>query len=141
MRISDWSSDVCSSDLLDPGRPADTRNGNDDHAGGTPRLCHAVVPVRDHSAGDLCAGAEEPMAETADFVSRQGTSGLNVRIRPSGIVPVGSVRVIRLRPLPRPCGACPPRLSPAGKRPCRSEEHTSELTSLMRNSYAVLCLK
>src|SRR3546814_3124220 len=82
-RISDWSSDVCSSDL-----------------------------------GELCAGAEEPMAETSDFVSRQGTSGLNVRIRPSGIVPVGSVRVIRLRPLPRPCGACPPRLSPAGKRPC-----------------------
>src|SRR3546814_8549410 len=24
---------------------------------------------------------------------------------------------------------------------CRSEEHTSELQSLMRNSYAVLCLK
>src|SRR3546814_9223785 len=26
-------------------------------------------------------------------------------------------------------------------RPCRSEEHTSELQSLMRNSYAVFCLK
>src|SRR3546814_10443977 len=26
-------------------------------------------------------------------------------------------------------------------RPLRSEEHTSELQSLMRNSYAVLCLK
>src|SRR3546814_3948902 len=25
--------------------------------------------------------------------------------------------------------------------PCRSEEHTSELQSLMRNSYAVFCLK
>src|SRR3546814_5153282 len=34
-----------------------------------------------------------------------------------------------------------PRRSPA--RPCRrrSEEHTSELQSLMRNSYAVFCLK
>src|SRR3546814_4704661 len=27
------------------------------------------------------------------------------------------------------------------KRPCRSEEHTSELQSLMRNSYDVFCLK
>src|SRR3546814_3732943 len=26
-------------------------------------------------------------------------------------------------------------------RPARSEEHTSELKSLMRNSYAVICLK
>src|SRR3546814_3305739 len=30
-------------------------------------------------------------------------------------------------------------LSPSG--PSRSEEHTSELQSLMRNSYAVFCLK
>src|SRR3546814_10883845 len=33
-------------------------------------------------------------------------------------------------------------LSPMlGTRPIRSEEHTSELQSLMRNSYAVFCLK
>src|SRR3546814_8520604 len=35
------------------------------------------------------------------------------------------------------CGA-PPRCRPWG---CRSEEHTSELQSLMRISYAVFCLK
>src|SRR3546814_1687053 len=29
----------------------------------------------------------------------------------------------------------------ASRRNCRSEEHTSELQSLMRNSYAVFCLK
>src|SRR3546814_9626966 len=29
----------------------------------------------------------------------------------------------------------------AGREPQRSEEHTSELQSLMRNSYAVFCLK
>src|SRR3546814_1332684 len=29
----------------------------------------------------------------------------------------------------------------AGRRPARSEEHTSELQSLMRISYAVFCLK
>src|SRR3546814_6921676 len=43
---------------------------------------------------------------------------------------------------PDPANAAPP---PSLKRPCvlfcRSEEHTSELQSLMRISYAVLCLK
>src|SRR3546814_10297391 len=45
-------------------------------------------------------------------------------------------------------GQCPPRLvEPSGmgdqRRPARqrSEEHTSELQSLMRISYAVFCLK
>src|SRR3546814_5046827 len=40
---------------------------------------------------------------------------------------------------------CPPRLCPpSNSGPCgaiRSEEHTSELQSLMRISYAVFCLK
>src|SRR3546814_20081404 len=35
---------------------------------------------------------------------------------------------------PAPCSTCPPI-------PSRSEEHTSELQSLMRISYAVFCLK
>src|SRR3546814_9629574 len=37
----------------------------------------------------------------------------------------------------------PLRVAMAGARPAaqRSEEHTSELQSLMRNSYAVFCLK
>src|SRR3546814_2251829 len=39
-------------------------------------------------------------------------------------------------PLPPPCK--PPE---AGQRVDRSEEHTSELQSLMRISYAVFCLK
>src|SRR3546814_6155828 len=48
-----------------------------------------------------------------------------------------------------PRGAAPPPRPPAGlRRPAplprvelRSEEHTSELQSLMRKSYAVFCLK
>src|SRR3546814_5607433 len=42
------------------------------------------------------------------------------------------------------CSAClamNPDKVPAGERCARSEEHTSELQSLMRNSYAVFCLK
>src|SRR3546814_4652958 len=35
----------------------------------------------------------------------------------------------------------PEAKSPPSQRPTRSEEHTSELQSLMRSSYAVFCLK
>src|SRR3546814_2502453 len=58
----------------------------------------------------------------------------------------------RLRSITRPiesgmrCGECGTRggrrnLSPARIGMSRSEEHTSELQSLMSNSYAVFCLK
>src|SRR3546814_1244559 len=52
-----------------------------------------------------------------------------VRRRPASIF--SSLRTIARRPCPR----C------RGRRPPRSEEHTSELQSLMRISYAVFCLK
>src|SRR3546814_9020811 len=38
-------------------------------------------------------------------------------------------------------GATPSRLTYDNDMPMRSEEHTSELQSLMRTSYAVFCLK
>src|SRR3546814_8305140 len=38
-------------------------------------------------------------------------------------------------------GQVPPRGQMADDSPIRSEEHTSELQSLMRTSYAVFCLK
>src|SRR3546814_5944687 len=42
----------------------------------------------------------------------------------------------------RPMARCTPRSSPAEQATSiRSEEHTSELQSLMRISYAVFCLK
>src|SRR3546814_4556021 len=37
--------------------------------------------------------------------------------------------------------ACRKSVSPMGASGLRSEEHTSELQSLMRSSYAVFCLK
>src|SRR3546814_7194150 len=46
---------------------------------------------------------------------------------------VGAVVIVR-EPLDR-------ARAHAAERPRRSEEHTSELQSLMRNSYAVFCLK
>src|SRR3546814_17760925 len=54
----------------------------------------------------------------------------------------------RQRPAARPSPAAPPpgsasprRAPPKRRRTGRSEEHTSELQSLMRISYAVFCLK
>src|SRR3546814_9424138 len=41
----------------------------------------------------------------------------------------------------RSCRTTTPGCAIPGRSPCRSEEHTSELQSLMRISYAVFCLK
>src|SRR3546814_4067766 len=41
----------------------------------------------------------------------------------------------------RPRVRVTPERPETGNHPCRSEEHTSELQSLMRISYAVFCLK
>src|SRR3546814_5197702 len=49
----------------------------------------------------------------------------------------------QMRPL-QPAVVCRPAADRDGaefRPPCRSEEHTSELQSLMRISYAVFCLK
>src|SRR3546814_10020225 len=100
MRISDWSSDVCSSDL-------DSRR--DDVDGGL--LGRASLHAR-RPADDLASGAEQ------DGVQR----GFEDRRR----------CIVRDRDRKRP--ARPRNLD-------RSEEHTSELQSLMRISYAVFCLK
>src|SRR3546814_6723554 len=103
MRISDWSSDVCSSDLGDPGRVSD-------HP-----LAFAPLQHLDHRSGEhQCAGVEGLL--TARSVDSAGRSSKGRRSRAG------------LRP----------RLLSFG---VRSEEHTSELQSLMRSSYAVFCLK
>src|SRR3546814_6751350 len=88
MRISDWSSDVCSSDL------------------------------------DLPLAAEQ-----------QKHDGENHQPVPNA---QATHRVLR-NPVTPPSDA--PDYTRPGPRIARSEEHTSELQSLMRISYAVFCLK
>src|SRR3546814_7414713 len=99
MRISDWSSDVCSSDLR-------AANG-------------ARVPQL------RAAGALRPA------VGRTGLA--HGRCAPQAPPRRGH----RFPPDAR----VPHRRQPAPDRLERSEEHTSELQSLMRISYAVFCLK
>src|SRR3546814_10521419 len=95
MRISGWSSDVCSSDLL-----------SEPNIGG--QRCQG------ERAGKIKISAQCDMikiATTAQILNAE--------------TPVGRPR--------RPGREC------QGQH--RSEEHTSELQSLMRISYAVFCLK
>src|SRR3546814_8245883 len=112
MRISDWSSDVCSSDL------------------------QAVAA----GAGD--AFARERVEHRVQRLRRRAQRG-EVR-RVAGRLPRGqSVRIQRVIESAREFA---PRGGDAGYAPgqhlCeRSEEHTTELQSLMRNSYDVFCLQ
>src|SRR3546814_10511583 len=108
MRISDWSSDVCSSDLAGPGVEGDQVDLRGqlvllDEPNQLARIGVAVVLVLQHHIFE----------------------GDAPRIVGGGIAAYKSCELIRL-------------IRKAGMR---SEEHTSELQSLMRISYAVFCLK
>src|SRR3546814_10720719 len=107
MRISDWSSDVCSSDLVPlPGALA------------LPRL---IVTRTTPLPSTYLIGPPTACVRLNPFDSDQ-------RMRPDALLGTSSAR----EPM-------------RSKRPSlptnRSEEHTSELQSLMRISYAVFCLK
>src|SRR3546814_269523 len=117
MRISDWSSDVCSSDL---------------RCGGRTRARHG---------GAAAAGRVLPGRAVADQGAAHGPGRSRRRFG------------ARLPATGKPCAAAPLRAG-AGARAgggrawpggagtaSRSAEHTSELQSLMRISYAVFCLK
>src|SRR3546814_8693265 len=108
MRISDWGSDVCSSDLVD--RPA-ARSERETRRYGV-RVCR-------RGRGGFGGGPD-----------RQGARNDGDR--------VGGRRG-KMRMGPRPRRRRGDRLQ--GGTGARSEEHTSELQSLMRISYAVFCLK
>src|SRR3546814_9617765 len=108
MRISDWSSDVCSSDLRSLYRPGDMV------------MFHKMTP---HSG----------LPNTSD----RFRMSMDVRVAPmTGELPIiGEVR--RFADDAIDIGL------PSGEAvtlSIRSEEHTSELPSLMRISYAVFCL-
>src|SRR3546814_6098666 len=106
MRISDWSSDVCSSDLDNADLPFPLVLTG-------PRSAAAYFEQIDQflrlALGDGVARHYEIIVEDPVAVARRMSRGMS------------KVREHRLD--------------------SRSEEHTSELQSLMRISYAVFCLK
>src|SRR3546814_4027122 len=108
MRISDWSSDVCSSDLR----------------GLADRILNLAAG---HAAGDWTMAFAAALDHTLSFKAL-GDLGPE---RPVMLIgPSGAGKTVTAAKL---C-ACA-RLAE------RSEEHTSELQSIMRISYAVFCFK
>src|SRR3546814_8147360 len=113
MRISDWSSDVCSSDL---------HYGND--AGGS-----RFSPLRQIDATNLARLQPAWVFRTG---KAQGATPVTFEATP--IMAKGRLYI------------CTGRneviaIDAESGRSLRSEEHTSELQSLIRISYAVFCLK
>src|SRR3546814_3924548 len=104
MRISDWSSDVCSSDLCRCGKVGEAQPFQESGLScilyGQDVFHTLLLTVHENAIGPfadrLCEGVTQSVA------NRGNVQGASVS---------------------------------------RSEEHTSELQSLMRNSYAVFCLK
>src|SRR3546814_1753424 len=127
MRISDWSSDVCSSDL------DAALLGLVSQDGPLPQeAAHAGAAVahrgRDHAAHVAPAVDEDRIERQPDGPSE------GVDLRQPGAAPITFGR-LHGRHIAGPAshGVHGPEV--------RSEEHTSELQSLMRISYAVFCLK
>src|SRR3546814_4618692 len=121
MRISDWSSDVCSSDLWSVflvSRGTAARRGK--------KVGQGRCGVPDQRSGLLTDGAFR------EAVLVRPATGKRRMARPSATKKHRRARILRYRT------AGSSRLAPIDDR---SEEHTSELPSLMRISYAAFCLK
>src|SRR3546814_6050291 len=111
MRICDWSSDVCSSDLPKPWTP----------------LLEEIKMIVEAAAGCTFNSALLNLYRgNRDSIGFHSDDEKELGIEPTiASVSFGHERTFILKP--------------KFNRP-RSEEHTSELKSLMRNSYAVFCL-
>src|SRR3546814_9383812 len=120
MRISDWSSDVCSSDLRIGQDQADLLVRVDDIDGAHG---HRRVRIRmDHAI------------EGGDLLVAVGNHRI-VELLPLGRFDILFPAAVRVDRIDRQADRLDAALVP------RSEEHTSELQSLMSSSYAVFCLK
>src|SRR3546814_8369530 len=123
MRISDWSSDVCSSDLEGACQRCLGARRRDRRAGGD------AVGHRAHCR-HLGAELRQSLPDVV-ILERAGTKALPRHVDE----PLDDCAVTDVFEHTRSAAL----ESEGGHR--RSEEHTSELQSLMRNSYAVFCLK
>src|SRR3546814_5553882 len=109
MRISDWSSDVCSSDLVRPiAAVAVARRA-------APFVGLRADRARSRGRRRAPAGRFDRPVDGADAADHRAGDGADNLLR---------VEISRVE-----------------QGGDRSEEHTSELQSLMRISYAVFCLK
>src|SRR3546814_9976210 len=128
MRISDWSSDVCSSDLV------------------VERDAHVDRQYANQDTDDLLFVDGTDTQQAGDQERRRNGRQID-KHRPARQDGAALLLACQLgqsshRALPVELGYVGRReAGQAGRDPARSEEHTSELQSLMRISYAVFCLK
>src|SRR3546814_2201676 len=133
MRISDWSSDVCSSDP--PSAATWIALHADLHMRQTglkrEQLAMIAINQRKNAALNPNAVYREPITLDEYFDARMITTPFCIYDCDVPIDGAAAVVISRADAIP------------ASSRPTvrRSEEHTSELQSLMRISYAVFCLK
>src|SRR3546814_1231285 len=122
MRISDWSSDVCSSDLLGWHQRALAHAARLASQSSTLTVFSLVIASTPSAIANATMPSMRPVA--FDLSSFRFPAG-------SGTATAFAAHIAS--------AGCPP----CRRRSCnrRSEEHTSELQSLMRISYAVFCLK
>src|SRR3546814_3814881 len=134
MRISDWSSDVCSSDLRAEGGAGQVVHhlvevgvGHDDAVILGP--AHRLYPlaVRDAAVVDIMRNVRR-----ADEADRADVGMVENRV---------DHFLVAVDDLQNAFGKAGLQHQFAQPHRNRSEEHTSELQSLMRISYAVFCLK
>src|SRR3546814_10789754 len=132
LRISDRSSDVCSSDLTGLNRNAGRQTVRHDDRG----FGHDIV--------------RKPQVELVRSQGRRdGTTGMLIEDEPTAAFGIGQSIASSLRGRDggsdAPASSAPAAADFGGDNSSyldiRSEEHTSELQSLMRISYAVFCLK
>src|SRR3546814_2545516 len=130
MRISDWSSDVCSSDLAW-------------------RFCRTphqkLYPIAERRHCERRKGGRRMswinrVRKVIPFIAKKETTGDNLWHKCGNCG-----QMIFLKEWQDNLSVCPKcdhhgRIGPKARFK-RSEEHTSELQSLMRNEYAVFCVK
>src|SRR3546814_6497095 len=148
MRSSDWSSDVCSSDLLDHSDAGRLQVGNLITQGQSQLLASGgarlIVPdKRPLQNGDRTG--EHPFdrlfgqrLRIGGPSNRHGRRANHVTKNNGGL---HAARTVALHPSVLGKSKTAQQLAKILDHVVRSEEHTSELQSLMRISYAVFCLK
>src|SRR3546814_4455784 len=116
MRISDWSSDVCSSDLQ-----------------------HRLLTEVGHRLLALVEDADAPIELLGEIVVRRRGAGILLHRGARLANALGQLALADREALD--AGDDRGAIPVDDFQRARSEEHTSELQSLMRISYAVFCLK
>src|SRR3546814_2515282 len=140
IRISDWSSDVCSSDLA---RPRITVSSSSvlNTRRAPKAFCRPLVTVY---TPPFCA-TSSPNSSVSGYLANRSCSALLIWIAMCrGACFSGSLSLppkTSSRRSPKSTRAASFATASGEYGASRSAEHTSELQSLMRNAYAVFCLK